>query len=104
MVGGKWKSDLEARWDALGAGHRNEQRVEVRAVALLRVAGVKNVAAAPTRARFVVTQRREDVVVDRARFFEGSSLALSNLRRQIGGQSGHGNENVGLQVLLLFLR
>src|ERR1700733_10171777 len=87
MVGRKWKSDLEARWDALGACHRNEQRVEVRAVALLRVAGVKNVAAAPTRARFVVTQRREDVVVDGASFVEGFGLALSNLRGQIGGES-----------------
>ena len=54
FVGRQRESDLEARGNALRPRHRDEQGMEVGAVAFLGVAGVEHVAVSPARAGLVV--------------------------------------------------
>src|SRR5258707_1204682 len=90
------EANLKARWNALRPRHGDEQRMEIGAVALLSVAGVEHVAAAPASAGFVVAQRSEDVVINCTRFVERLLFTLSNLHGEIGGQSRDGHECVRL--------
>src|SRR5579864_21987 len=64
------KSNLETRRNALRSRHRNEERVKISAVALLRVARIKDVASPPTRAGLVVAHVRKHVVVNSSSFVE----------------------------------
>src|SRR5689334_16418153 len=64
LVAGERKSNLESRRNPLRARHRDEKGMEVGAIPLLGVAGMKHVATPPSSSSFVVAQRGEDVVVD----------------------------------------
>src|SRR5882672_3019519 len=64
LVGGQRESDLEACRNFLRTSHRHEDRVEVRAVAALRIAGPERVSMAPAGAGLVVLHGAENVLVD----------------------------------------
>src|SRR6478735_3169358 len=78
--------------------------MEIGAVALLSIAGVENVPAAPSRAGLLVTHRREDVIVYGARFFQRPSFILRDLSCQICRRAGDGDQGVRLQILFPFSR
>ena len=75
--------NFEASRNALRSRHGDEQGMEVSAIAFLGIAGVENVAVAPSGPGFVVAHGGEDVVVDGAGFIERLSLAFSDFDRQI---------------------
>jgi len=87
LVGGKREPDLEACWNALRTGHGDEQRMEISAVALLGVAGIEDITAAPTGARFVVAHGGENVVVNGACFLQELRFSLRDLGCDVGGQA-----------------
>src|SRR6185437_272470 len=63
------KTYFESRRNAGGAGHADEEGMEVGAIAMLGCAGVDGVAVPPTRALMVVMHGSDHVVVDLARLF-----------------------------------
>ena len=76
-VGGKWKTDRETSGDSERSTVSDDNRVKVRAVAATRVARVVDIASSPALTGFVVLHGCDDVIVDRARFFEISFRASS---------------------------
>src|SRR5713226_9340997 len=76
--------------------------MEVGAIAFLRVTGIENVAVSPASARLVVAHGGENVVVDRTGYVERFRFALGDFECQISGETGDGNQGIGLQVPLTF--
>ena len=87
LVSGKRESDLETYRNALRTGHGDEQRMEISAVALLGVAGIEDITAAPTGARFVVAHGSENEVVNGACFLQELRFSLRDLGCDVGGQA-----------------
>ena len=91
------KSNLKPRGNVFRAHHGDEKRVEVGAVAVLRIAGPERIAAAPAGARFVVAQRFENVIVNSVCLFHGALHALSFFIRQFLHLSINRNHAVRLR-------
>src|SRR5205085_12360987 len=96
----QWEPNFEPDRNVLRAGHGNEDRVKIGAIAALRITGPESIALAPSSATLVITHGGEGVVIERAGFFHFRHFRLYLLRRNLGRTSGDGNEFVRRQKTL----
>src|ERR1700733_12732483 len=97
LVGRKWEAYLKARWNLLRARHRDKHGVEIRAVAVLRIAGPERVAVSPTSAALVILHSAKNVFINILRLFEGSGRTFCLPLGELRGNAGDGHQTVWLQ-------
>src|SRR5256885_1602440 len=73
-------------------GKRNKERMKIRAITFLGVAGVEYVPRTPSGAALVILHVGEDVLVDSTGFCEIRVFSHRHLRRKLRGQAGNGYE------------
>src|SRR5271169_4017179 len=99
-VFGKREADFKPGGDVFRAHHGNKQRVKISAIAVLRIARPKRIAAPPARARFVIAQSFENVIIERVRLLHRALFAPGILFRQLLHFSVNRNQLVGLEKSL----